>query len=869
MSFLHKKEKKRENKDRLLWLMMPMVAGILACMFCLVSMTWAWFTASVSIPTQTIQSATRSTAVTVYEVSGAGGNGGASKTPVKPKTAQTLALTEEAKTNAESASEVMAGDSLVWELAPEKSYEVIMTGSGTATSGYCEIDVSQTVSGQNTPETKIYRTSKFEKEDTVTFTYQTGGFSGTEGVTETAWKDYVENSEPPTITIASYWGEPAEKEEDDKKIIPLSDGDVVGLAPIPCPEAKAETQVALEGFEVQEGAVISAEEDYKISLTLKEGYSMPGEVVVNIDGTDYVVSTGTAEAGGNAPYFDAQTGILTVPSALLSDGIMVSVKATASQLPKEEPEEETEEEPEENTDEDATEEDNTADTSADDVIADDPAKKEEDGEDGNSEPEKTPAGDGGDDGDDKTEKTPGSLTTAKPSYSGSSAGNHEEKAEEEKADVTLNLSQLTINLEETKIPTNADLVLTLSAKEDMELPEQIVITLDKTVYDETMDAEEIVEDKTEYVINTDGMDNPEGFEFDVEKGELKISSELLAGVREITIADTEENKEGEDEEDTVSLTFEVKNLTFDFTDDEIVTDEDVVITFTAGEGYELPETIVITIDDKEYIIYTSAEDSEKNPEGITFDIETGTLTVSKDLLEEAEAITIAAEGVKKEDEENTEGENNDEPNIGGGDDPDDDEPIGKEPEEGTDVPGVGGENEGGTETPESGTENTEPSSPESGDNTVPENPEPTTPENGDNTGTETGGENTGAGENGSGSTENGTEDNIGSASGPENGDDDKTTETEPTPPAGSDEPNATPEAEGTNEPSKDEAYSDDNGETGSKDDDLPEGKAVDENGSEDENAESGASNENSVSSLQDEATVPTAPLENKETADEE
>ena len=39
------------------------------------------------------------------------------------------------------------------------------------------------------------------------------------------------------------------------------------------------------------------------------------------------------------------------------------------------------------------------------------------------------------------------------------------------------------------------------------------------------------------------------------------------------------------------------------------------------------------------------------PEGITFDIETGTLTISKDLLEDAESITIAAEGVKKEDED--------------------------------------------------------------------------------------------------------------------------------------------------------------------------------------------------------------------------
>ena len=48
--------------------MTPMIAGILACVFCLVSMTWAWFTASLNTPPQTIQAASRSTSVKVYEI---------------------------------------------------------------------------------------------------------------------------------------------------------------------------------------------------------------------------------------------------------------------------------------------------------------------------------------------------------------------------------------------------------------------------------------------------------------------------------------------------------------------------------------------------------------------------------------------------------------------------------------------------------------------------------------------------------------------------------------------------------------------------------------------------------------------------------
>lgn len=822
MSLLHKTEQQKRNNDPLIRLMTPMIAGILACVFCLVSMTWAWFTASVNTPPQTIQVASRSTSVKVYEISQPEDkNGDVSKTLVKPKTSETLSLAEGEETDDENV--IISGEPVVWELSPEKSYEVVMTGSGTASTGYCEVALSHTASTSDEAETKLYTTSAFEKDNEFKFVYNTGGFSNAEGVTETQYKEYVEKTTPPTLEITSYWGKPAEDEEEQvsvmslrdtsNEIMLLSDGDVLGLAPIPCPEAKAETEVELEGFEIQEGAEISAEEDYKVSLTLKEGYEMPSEVVVNIDGKDYVVSTENSEASEDAPYYDAETGVLTVPSALLSDGIKVSVKATATPIPEEEP---AEEEPtEETTTDNETEEDKTADTSADNnVVADNPSKKEEDGEQGSNEPEKTPSGDGGNDDDDDKADRPSSGGSS--TGTSSSSGKNEDKTEEEKADVKLNLSQLTINLEETQIPTNADLVLTLSAKEDMELPERIVITLDKTIRDEDVENEEneeIIEDRTEYIINTDGKDNPEGFEFDAETGELTISSELLEGVREIAIADIEQNEADEDEE-KATLTFEVKNLTFDFTDDEIVTDEDVVITFTAGEGYELPETIIITIDGEEYIIYTSEEDSDKNPEGITFDTETGTLTISKELLEDAEAITIAAEGVKKEDEESEDKEENtdtdkkdeseDKDNTGKENESESGDATDKKPEGGTDTPDAEDktEPEGGTD--DSNGANTGTTTPETNpDNTTDDNgkdvikgededttetPEPgtepttpTTPGTEDNADTEQGGEKVETEGNGAGSNENGTEETIPDTEGSD--DEETTIPTEPTTPA--------------------------------------------------------------------------------------
>ena len=93
MSLLHKTKQQKRNNDPLIRLMTPMIAGILACVFCLVSMTWAWFTATVNTPPQTIQVASRSTSVKVYEISQPEDEGDeVAKTLVKPKTSETLSL---------------------------------------------------------------------------------------------------------------------------------------------------------------------------------------------------------------------------------------------------------------------------------------------------------------------------------------------------------------------------------------------------------------------------------------------------------------------------------------------------------------------------------------------------------------------------------------------------------------------------------------------------------------------------------------------------------------------------------------------------------------------------------------------------------
>ncbi len=738
MSLLNKAKQRKEKRDPLIKLMTQMIAGMLACTFCLVSMTWAWFSASVDITMQTIKSATRSTEVIVYKLGNTDPN---ERTPVIPQTTQSISLADTQTTPETEATVEVSGRAVSWDLEPENSYEIVMRGSGDATKGYCEVALTHTKSGETKPTTTTYKTVAFENNHTVKLTYKTGGFESVEGVTNSQWTEYVENTTTPTLTITSYWGQPAEENEpqvalmslgenSEETIMLLDDGAVLGLDPIPCPEAKAESKVELEGFEIQEGAIISAEEDYKMSLTLKEGYQMPDVVTVNIDGKDYIVSTLDANKTNDAPYYDTVTGVLTVPLALLTDGSIVSVKAKATLIPEEEPTEEpteeiTEETAEETTDDNDAEEEVPVDSAVDNIIADDPNKdddgfrghiivgggSDDDDDNDNDNDNDNNSSDNSEDSSDENNDDNGDNSDNTTGDNNPSDDNIEEEIEE-KVDVTLNLSQLSINLEKTNIPANANLVMTISPKEEMELPEQFVVTLDKTIREENADEEgfetldineeEIEEDLTEYIINTDGEENLEGIEFDVETGELTISSELLDGVRAITIADIEQTEDDEDnveigEEVIEPLAFDIKNLRFNFTGEEITVDEDVVISFAAGEGYELPETIIITIDGKEYVIYTTEEGSENNHEGITFDIETGTLTISKELLEDSESITITAEVVKKEeDEENPDSDGDGDGTEGGSDDPNDVDK--KEPEEG---------NEGTDKEPESGTDSSD------------------------------------------------------------------------------------------------------------------------------------------------------------------
>ncbi len=102
--------KKHENSDGFFSLLIPSVLGMCLCCVCLVGGTFAWFTASQSTSTQTIQSAN-------YDVTSVVTPSG--ETPI---TAQNG----------------------VYHLEKDATYTVALTATGDATTGYCIIDLGGT-----------------------------------------------------------------------------------------------------------------------------------------------------------------------------------------------------------------------------------------------------------------------------------------------------------------------------------------------------------------------------------------------------------------------------------------------------------------------------------------------------------------------------------------------------------------------------------------------------------------------------------------------------------------------------------------------------------------------------------------------------
>lgn len=164
--FRRKMTTQKPGGDGLAHLLAPSIMGGVLCILCLCGTSWAWFTASVSTAATTIQTAAYTVSVTATE-------GG---TAVQP--------------SAENKFDLAAG----------KAYEIAISPTGTAKTGFCKISLG----------TETYYTGQLTS-GTLTFTVYAGS-DGTLTVTP-EWGTCAVSSTENTIPNGGTIGDPAEPAE--------------------------------------------------------------------------------------------------------------------------------------------------------------------------------------------------------------------------------------------------------------------------------------------------------------------------------------------------------------------------------------------------------------------------------------------------------------------------------------------------------------------------------------------------------------------------------------------------------------------------------------------------------------------------------
>ncbi len=116
--------KESSNTDGITQMLLPSVLGICVCAFCLAGGTYAWFTASQNVPTQSIIAANYDIEASVNMID----------VPVVSEIGEE-SLTEPTKIPISA----VAGDKYTFDLEKGYTYEVTLTAVGNAKTGYCTV----------------------------------------------------------------------------------------------------------------------------------------------------------------------------------------------------------------------------------------------------------------------------------------------------------------------------------------------------------------------------------------------------------------------------------------------------------------------------------------------------------------------------------------------------------------------------------------------------------------------------------------------------------------------------------------------------------------------------------------------------------
>lgn len=155
----------KQKDDNFIKLLVPSFVGVLLCLACLVSMTWAWFGASVQSGSNRISAANYDLEVTVKALTG--------------ETSDTQTVTGVDAT-------------YTYQLRAGVTYLVTLTGSGNATVGFGDI-----IAGKNS-EDPVYHSVT----ETIATEYATASNSAKE------ISFYIASGEDAILVIKPMWGKP-------------------------------------------------------------------------------------------------------------------------------------------------------------------------------------------------------------------------------------------------------------------------------------------------------------------------------------------------------------------------------------------------------------------------------------------------------------------------------------------------------------------------------------------------------------------------------------------------------------------------------------------------------------------------------------
>lgn len=252
-------------------LLLPSIIGIVLSLSFFIGASWAWYTDAALGVLENVSMADFSCDVSVIS----------------------------ADTDFSDTRRSVSGEPAEFSLVANSTYEVKISISGTATTGYCILKFWDAVNERQ----MVYYTDQITADSAFVFTYQNG-------VTERM--TVAGDLQADIFSIETHWGDwqIAALEGKQEEIQYVHAGDVIGNAPIQLP---SEAEYDLQNV-TQQSSILDSD-GLQVIFTADEGFTLPTHVTVTIN-------------NGEALIYELVNGVLTVHASLIPNGSRIVVSGS-------------------------------------------------------------------------------------------------------------------------------------------------------------------------------------------------------------------------------------------------------------------------------------------------------------------------------------------------------------------------------------------------------------------------------------------------------------------------------------------------------------------------------------------------------------